>query len=331
MKKSLNTIENDDVFIAENLPDQAELFLMWLETQRNLSPATVRAYSTDLIDFNLFLYEKLKKKLEDIAEVSKKDIQLYLAELHNKNYSKTSVSRKLSSLRAFFNYALRKHLIKASPLATIKNPKQAKYHPSVPSCEQVVHILENNYERDENISDKEYALNTRNMALLELLYGSGLRISEALALNKVDFLKDKKVLQVLGKGNKQRIVPLTEISIHALSAWLENYAFIGSDLEAAVVAPLFIGSRGKRLNRREALRIIEKIEKQTGTPHLTAHSFRHAYATHLLEAGLDLRLVQELLGHARIATTQVYTHLNLKHLQEIYNKAHPQSDKPTEE
>ncbi len=307
------------------LPDNVEIFLLWLENQKNLSPATVRAYKTDLEDFNLFLNNEIEKNLSELKSISKKDVQLYLAKLHKENYSKTSVSRKLSSLRSFFNYSLRKNLIQISPLATIKNPKQAKYHPNVPTCEQVVHILDNKNHDKSAFNHKDLALNARNLALLELLYGSGLRVSEALALNKADFSREKKFLIVLGKGNKQRIVPLTDICIQVLETWLEHYNELSDSLSSDVFSPLFIGARGNRLNRREVLRIIDKVEKTAGTPHLTAHSFRHAYATHLLENGLDLRVVQELLGHAQISTTQVYTHLNLKHLIESYHKAHPES------
>ncbi len=309
------------------LPDYVELFLLWLETQRNLANATIEAYKTDLKDFQTFLENEMQKSLADLATITKKDVQYYLAKLHNESYSKTSVARKLSSLRTFFNYALRKNTIKVSPLATIKNPKQAKYHPNVPTCEQVVHILENKNISKKNYSPKDKAIHTRNIALLELLYGSGLRISEALALNKADFSEEKKFIIVLGKGNKKRIVPLTDTSIEVIKAWLLEYKTLSDTLSADAYLPLFIGTRGSRLNRREALRIIEKMEKAVGTPHLTAHSFRHAYATHLLEAGLDLRIVQELLGHARIATTQVYTHLNMKHLMEVYKEAHPENQK----
>ncbi len=312
----------------QSLPDRAEIFLLYLETQKNMASATIRAYATDLLDFNNFIVEQEEKNLDDIKNITKKDIQLYLADLHKKEYSKTSVSRKLSSLRAFFNYALRKHIINVSPIASIKNPKQPKYHPNVPNVEQVTHILDVPQKQlnEENSSPKEIALFSRNIALVELLYGSGLRISEALNLNKADFSEEKSSIIVTGKGNKKRVVPLTEKSKIVLKTWLTYYSVIGSDISSDYTSPLFIGARGSRLNRREALRIIEKLEKQEGTPHLSAHSFRHAYATHLLESGLDLRTVQELLGHARIATTQVYTHLNLTHLIDVYKKAHPKEE-----
>ncbi len=345
---------------AFELPSKLEIFLLWFGTQKNMAEATLKAYAKDLEDFSYFLQEEFQKDINLPEEITKKDIQLYLGKLHEKEYSKRSVARKLSSLRAYFNYCLRKNHIKLSPLASIKNPKQAKYHPNIPSKEQVVHILDENKKIKKNLiklTRKKSAIIYRDIALLELLYGSGLRISEALALNLSDYSpksshsEAKTYIIVLGKGGKKRIVPLTEKSMQALNDWLEHYKVILEEnllkkplddkeskekerkIENKAVKkeillsyhdPLFLGSRAGRLNRREALRIIDKMEKQVGTPHLSAHSFRHAYATHLLEDGLDLRTVQELLGHARIATTQIYTHLNLRHLIEVYKNAHPE-------
>lgn len=319
-KNKVDTIE---------LPEKAEIFLLWLSTQKNMAEATIRAYTTDLLDFNAFLTTQLQKNLNDIKSITKKDIQFYLAQLYNEKYSKTSVSRKLSTLRSFFNYSVLKRYIQNSPMATIRNPKQGKYKPNVPSSEQVVHILETNKSSQKMSSsveeeNKDTALYARNIALLELLYGSGLRVSEALSLNIHDFSEEKSSLIVLGKGNKKRLVPLTKISIESIKKWLKHYSlFCPQEMEESYSKPLFIGVRGARLNRREVLRIIESLQKQIGTPHLTAHSFRHAYATHLLENGLDLRTVQELLGHSRISTTQMYTHLNLTHLVEVYKSSHP--------
>ncbi len=314
---------------TKELAPKVEIFLMWLESQKNMASATISAYTKDLEDFDTFL-ESIDKNLHDAKIITKKDIQLYLAHMHRKEYSKSSVARKLSTLRTFFNYLLRKKDISVSPMLSIHNPKQPKYYPNVPSKEQVINILETSPKKDikkikqkEDTSKKELALFARDIALIELLYGSGLRISEALALNVADFTLEKKSLLILGKGNKQRFAPLTSTSIEALKHWLELSTILPNSAKHDSVKALFIGARGSRLNRREALRIIEKLNTQADTPHLSAHSFRHAYATHLLEAGLDLRTVQELLGHARIATTQIYTHLNLEHLKEVYSLAHP--------
>ncbi len=316
---------------SRELAPKVEIFLMWLETAKNMSSATLSAYRKDLEDFDLFLEENLSKNLGLIKEINKKDIQAYLAHMHKKEYSKSSVARKLSTLRTFFNYALRKKDIEISPMLSIHNPKQGKHHPTVPSKEQVINILDSlpsqevksikNKKKGED--SKGITLFARDIALVELLYGSGLRISEALALNLIDFDEDKKSLLILGKGNKQRFVPLTKTSIECIKHWLKLSSHLPSSDLHERIKPLFIGARGGRLNRREALRIIEKLNTQVDTPHLSAHSFRHAYATHLLEAGLDLRTVQELLGHARIATTQIYTHLNIEHLKEVYAKSHP--------
>ncbi len=242
----LNNLKNNS---EEKKFSYFELFILWLESQRNMSKATVDAYKKDLSDFNIFIENKLEKKLENIQEITKKDIQFYLVELHEKNYNKTSVSRKLSSLRSFFNYAMRKKLILKSPIASIKNPKQATYHPNVPSMEQVVHILEKN--KDKKLlnssvekNKKNIALFARDIALIELLYGSGLRISEALSLDKKDFSEKKKSLLIMGKGGKQRLVPLTEKSVLALTHWLKLYSSLDNIQEEQA---LFIGMQGKDL------------------------------------------------------------------------------------
>lgn len=294
----------------ENQPKNLALFLAHLEFQKAYSPATLRAYGTDLEEFEEFLRES-GKTLSSPQEIGKKDIENFLVNLYRQKIKKSSMSRKLSCLRSFFRFMLQKKFTAENPMQGISNPKQEIHHPTVLNVDQVVCMLD---EKKENADSFFY----RDKALLELLYGSGLRISEALALNVQDCRQGTAVLKVTGKGSKQRIVPLSDTCRAALDTWLEKRQDITAD------RALFVGKRGKRLNRREANRIVEECRGRAGiASSLSPHDLRHSFATHLLEGGADLRSVQELLGHSKIATTQRYTHLDMDALMRVYDHAHP--------
>lgn len=294
----------------ENQPKNLALFLAHLEFQKAYSPATLRAYGTDLEEFEEFLREN-GKTLSSPQEVVKKDIENFLVSLFRQKIKKSSMSRKLSCLRSFFRFMLQKKAMAENPMQGIANPKQEIHHPTVLNVDQVVCMLD---EKQENADEFFY----RDKALLELLYGSGLRISEALALNVQDCRKGVTVLKVTGKGSKQRMVPLSDTCRAALDAWLEKRRDVTAE------KALFVGKRGKRLNRREANRIVEESRSRAGIASgLSPHDLRHSFATHLLEGGADLRSVQELLGHSKIATTQRYTHLDMDALMRVYDRAHP--------
>lgn len=287
------------------------LFLAHLEFQKAYSPATVRAYATDLEEFEAYLQD-ISLSLGELEKIHKKHIQKYLAFLFQQKLAKTSMARKMSCLRSFFRFMLQKKIIHENPMTGIANPKQEIHHPTMLNVDQVVSMLDEEVEGDFSYRDK---------ALLELLYGSGLRISEALALNLQDFHEERNTIKVFGKGGKERIVPLSDTSIKSLLIWLEKREIVAKNLQEKA---LFIGKRGKRLNRREANRIIEIYRKKVGiATSVSPHDLRHSFATHLLEGGADLRSVQELLGHSKIATTQRYTHLNMDMLVNVYDKAHP--------
>lgn len=287
------------------------LFLAHLEFQKAYSQATVRAYATDLEEFEIFL-QGLSLSLSYLEKVQKKHIQKYLAYLFQQKLAKSSMARKMSCLRSFFRFMLQKKIIHENPTAGIANPKQEIHHPTMLNVDQIVSMLDEEIEGDFSYRDK---------ALLELLYGSGLRISEALALNLQDFHEQRNTIKVFGKGGKERIVPLSDTSKKALIDWIEKRETVATNLQELA---LFIGKRGKRLNRREANRIIEIYRKKVGiATSVSPHDLRHSFATHLLEGGADLRSVQELLGHSKIATTQRYTHLDMDMLLKVYDKAHP--------
>lgn len=291
-----------------------KLFAAHLQFQKNYSEATVRSYRTDLEEFETFLQQK-GKSLAVLAGIEKRDIQEFLVYLHKLKMNKSSMARKLSCLRSFFRFMLQKKYIAVNPMLGVRNPKQEIHHPTMLNVDQVSSML------DEENAEEENEFYYRDNALLELLYGSGLRISEALGLNVQDVKRESETIKVFGKGSKERIVPLSDTCKKALAAWLEKRAVLPAERGEKA---LFIGKRGRRLNRREANRIIEWYRQKVGiATRVSAHDLRHSFATHLLEGGADLRSVQELLGHSKIATTQRYTHLDMDALTKIYDKSHP--------
>ena len=352
------------------LPEPVEMFLAHLELEKGYSPATVEAYAGDVMQFESLL-ARLGLSLAEPAQVVRRHVQQFLADLHRQGMNKSSMGRKLSSLRSFFRFCARMRMVTALPTEGMRNPKTEKRHPGILNVDQAFALLDASdgpqektetkrpkrassktamqnepeqpagkktirknagvdvmrdrltvRETSENAPDQEQAVRARDICLAELLYGSGLRISEALALDAGRISADSEAIRIMGKGGKERLAPLTDTAKTALAAWLL--------LRPTLVAPgeraLFVGVRGKRLDRREARNIIEALCRRAGLPQpVSPHGLRHSFATHLLEAGADLRSVQELMGHARLTTTQRYTHLNLAHLMAVYDKAHPKA------
>lgn len=352
------------------LPEPVEMFLAHLELEKGYSTATVEAYAGDVMQFESLL-ARLGLSLADPAKIIRRHVQQFLADLHRQGLSKSSMGRKLSSLRSFFRFCARMRMVTALPTEGMRNPKTEKRHPGILNVDQAFALLDAPQDllkrkedgrtkavsskpaardqpeqpagtktirknagvdamRDilptenapENATDQEQAVRARDLCLAELLYGSGLRISEALALDAGRISADSEAIRIMGKGGKERLAPVTDTAKTALAAWLL--------LRPTLVAPgeraLFVGVRGKRLDRREARNIIEALCRRAGLPQpVSPHGLRHSFATHLLEAGADLRSVQELMGHARLTTTQRYTHLNLAHLMAVYDKAHPKA------
>ncbi len=347
--------------------DSFATFLAHLEYEKGYSASTVNAYGHDLGQFEALLQEQ-GATLAEPKLITRKHIQKFLTHLHRLGTSKTSMGRKLSAIRSFFRFCARMRLVDTLPTQGISNPKIPLKHPDFLNVDQAFALLDTaenvktntntakytktTYDQhkdtlvltalpnkistisekqtkltetiaeDATLQEKNRALHLRDICLAEFLYGSGLRVSEALDLDMGRV--QGQVLRILGKGGKQRLVPLTQSAEKALASWLECRKLFAVEGERAV----FVGVRGKRLNRREAQRIIAELCRRAGLPEvISPHGLRHSFATHLLEAGADLRAVQELLGHARLATTQRYTHLSLAHLMQVYDKAHPKSEK----
>ncbi|MDO9631401.1 MAG: tyrosine recombinase XerC [Humidesulfovibrio sp.] len=294
------------------LPEICQGFLSYLEIERGYSLATVRAYAADLDQFEAFLSLR-SRSLKDFETISREDATAFLAELHRLRLKKSSMARKLSSLRSLFTYLLKNQLLHKNPLAGLRNPRQEQRQPRALNVDQAVAVMEGQVPPG--------AIGLRDLALAEVLYGSGLRVSEALSLSVDDVRTDRGFVRVRGKGNKERLAPLSQAAKERLVEYLRLRQEIA--LNPAEEA-LFVGARGGRLSRREAQRIVARLAASAGIGQdVHPHTLRHSFATHLLQAGADLRSVQELLGHARLSTTERYTHLDLRHIMEVYDKAHP--------
>lgn len=294
------------------LPAAAEGWVARLAVEKGYSPATLGAYAGDLAQFEEFLQTR-GKTLDDPGAVGRSEVRGFLAELHRRGVGKASAGRKLSALRGLFKHLLRTGRAREDPVAGVANPRADKRHPDALNVDQALALMESGRPEDPE--------GLRDMALAELLYGSGLRVSEAMDLDVDDVDLAGGWVRVMGKGSKERTVPLTEAGKRRIREYLScRDAFEPLPDEGA----LFVGNRGGRLNRRVAARILEQMARQAGLPPgVHPHVLRHTFATHLLEAGADLRSVQELLGHSRLTTTQRYTHLDLTRIMQIYDTAHP--------
>jgi integrase/recombinase XerC len=304
------------------LSPSIEAFLSYCcQTRQGQKNATRDAYAADLSQFQRYL-ESQGLSPENPEHIVRRHIQQFLAGLFKTGMAKSSMARKLAAVRAFFKYLLRMRRLQNDPCLGVRNPKQEKRHPHILNVDQTFALLDAPPDASRIKNSKGRALAARDNALAELLYGSGLRISEALDLDLPDLNLRSGILRVMGKGAKERLAPLSDQSQANLESWLKARALLAPPEEPA----LFVGARGKRLDRRQAARILKDLSASASLPvSISPHALRHGFATHMLEAGADLRTVQELLGHARLSTTQRYTQLTLSGLMKVYDKAHPRA------
>ena len=286
-------------------------FLSHLATERRVSAHTVASYKIDLEFFVAFCERQGIAKWSDVDAPR---VRAYAAAEHRRKIAPRSIQRRLSALRTFFNYLVREGKLKGNPALDVQAPKAAKRLPKVLDTDQMAKLLA--FRTDDSLS-------VRDKAIMELFYSSGLRLAELAALNVADGVKlDAQLVRVLGKGGKERIVPVGRYAVVALTVWLNERALVAKPGEQA----LFVGSNGERLGMRAIqLRVARWARVQGLDMHVHPHVFRHSFASHLLESSQDLRAVQELLGHANLSTTQVYTHLDFQHLAKIYDAAHPRA------
>jgi integrase/recombinase XerC len=302
------------------LADQIEKFIHSLATEKGYSEHTVRNYRIDLSQFLDFVREKQALEAEEalLAGIDFRLIREYFGRLFGR-YTRTTIARKLSALRSFFAFLEKRGISQGNPAADVSTPKQEKTLPTYLPVDDMFRLLER--------PDRGKPLGLRDLAMLEVLYSCGIRVSELSGLNlsSVDF--DQRLVRVVGKGNKERIVPIGREALKALQAYLD--ASVSVRKKAGIDSwnsPLFLNYRGGRLSPRSISKIVKKYGREGGLMQdITPHSLRHTFATHLLDGGADLRSVQELLGHVSLSTTQKYTHVSLDKLMEIYDKAHPRS------
>ncbi len=315
------------------MEDLIEEFLLTLQAERNLSPHTVRSYRRDLQQFAEFLRRAGK---DDPGQVDHRLLRSFLANLSTRGYSRSSICRKASSLRGFFSFLRERGLITEDPSAALSSPRRQRRLPRVLSPSEMDGCC------DRHASLEVYGTSLRDLAIVEVLYGSGIRVGElvSLDLDDVDFRRCE--MRVTGKGRKERLVPLNRVALDILLAYLERerpqlLREAGTALRAVegggarrevgdAERAVFINARGRRMSDRGVRRAVERFFRDVGSgKHVTPHTLRHTFATHLLEGGADLRSVQELLGHVDLSTTQIYTHLSKAQLKHIYLKTHPRA------
>ncbi len=303
--------------------DGIELFIGYLRDQKGYSLHTLRNYHADLRRFSRFLASRKvapynKRTGRDLNRVDPIVIREYLGSLFG-TFKRRTIARKVSAIRSFFRFLEKKGVTRHNPAADIQTPKLEKYIPGYLLVDEVFGLLQR--------PKRDKPIGLRDLAILEILYSCGIRASELEALNisSIDF--DQRLVRVVGKGNKERIVPIGRQAVKAVREYLEGTQSIRKKAEPySGPSPLFLNVRGGRLSVRSVGRIIKRYVRETGLSRdISPHSLRHTFATHLLEGGADLRSVQELLGHVSLSTTQKYTHVSLDRLMEVYDRAHPRS------
>ena len=334
------------------MKDLLRAFLAYLRLNRNASAHTVRAYDGDLSQFTTYMAAELQRPRPELqpADITRPMIRGFLADLFHRGESRASAARKLAAVRTFLRYLKREGLIEADPGLLVVTPKSEQKIPRHLEVDEMVRLLET--------PDVSGPLGRRDRAVLELLYASGLRLSELVALDLEDMNLGSRMVRVMGKGRKERLVPFNRSAADALRAWLADRETLLTPREATggqlatgsrqriprgqkktsadrtrraesvppVSHAVFLNYRGTRLSSRHVHRLVRHYVAACSVRFgISPHAIRHSFATHLLEAGADLRVIQELLGHVRLGTTQRYTHVNAAQLMEVYRRAHPRA------
>ena len=288
-------------------------FRRYIGTERRLSPHTDSNYARDLRALVAYCDAN---GLSEWKELDSQHVRVFAARSHARGLAPRSIQRRLSAVRSFFDYLVREKVIRSNPASEVRAPKAARRLPHTLDADQMARLLE--------IPPDDDVLVTRDRALMELLYSSGLRLAEIIGLDMTDLDLADRTVRVLGKGRKSRIVPVGRKAIEALQQWLEKRPALARSDEMAV----FVGRNGRRLGPRAVQsRVAHWARRQGLGVHVHPHLFRHSFASHLLESGAELRSVQEMLGHANLSTTQIYTHLDFQHLARIYDATHPRARK----
>ena len=291
---------------------ELESFVAHLKYERNASPHTIASYKRDLLQ----LAQYLEERGVSINKVDNLSLRGFLTLLYERGEKKSTVGRKLAAIRSFFQYCVRKGWMEDNPAKVVSTPKQDKPVPSFLSEKEMEEFLD--------LPRTDKSLDLRDIAMMELLYATGIRVSELVGINREDIKFAERLIRIRGKGKKERLVPFGSKAEKSLRAYLQ----VRSKINKGQVEekPLFLNYRGKKLSPRSVERSVDKyILRSALRRKISPHSLRHSFASHLLSRGADLRVIQELLGHESLATTQKYTHLDLRHLLEVYRKSHPRS------
>lgn len=292
-----------------------ENFRTYILVEKNFSKHTAKAYCSDILDFLLWIGDT------DVGEVTLAKVREYLHFIQKFNYKKNTIARKIASLRTFYKFLYREKRSDSNPAMSLNAPKRAKSLPKFLTPFEVEQILNN--------INIETPAGFRNKAILELLWATGMRVSELSGLNFEDLNLEENEIRVFGKGAKERIILVTDRAKSFLERYIKTARPIiakGYTVSKNEDSPVFINSTGFRLQTQSIRKAINEVVDKIQLPkHVTPHVFRHSFATHLIENGADLRVVQELLGHASISNTQIYTHISSQHLKEVYNEAHPRA------
>lgn len=302
--------------VNANSKQDLEDFRSYIIAEKNFSEHTAKAYCSDILSFLVWMGE------QSCEEVTFTKVREYMHFIQKFNYKKTTTARKIASLRTFYKYLYRERRVESNPAMSLTSPKRPKSLPKFLTSAEVEQILNN--------IKIETPAGYRNRAILELLWATGMRVSELSGLNFEDLNLEHNEIRVLGKGSKERIILVTDRAKNFLKRYIETArALIPKGFpvpDTSGNSPVFINNTGYRLQTKTIRNAINEIVEKINLPkHVTPHVFRHSFATHLIENGADLRVVQELLGHASISNTQIYTHVSTRHLKEVYNETHPRA------
>ena len=310
-------------YFFRDMEKEIDDFGVHMEVERNLSPNTKKNYLADIRQFKKFLDENKisakKNDSEDMIDIDHMIIRAYLGSLHREGLKKITISRKITAIRTFFNYLLRKGRMNINTAQMVQSPKTEKYIPVFLSVDEMVTLL--------TAKNLTKFIDLRDRAIIETFYSSGIRLSELVGLNMGDIDYNQGLMKIKGKGKKERIVPVGEKAIAAVNMYIEKRSHIAfRNNEKCLEEPIFINREGTRLSTRSVARILDKVVLSSGLGRkISPHTLRHTFATHMMEAGADLRSIQECLGHESLSTTQKYTSVSVGRLLEVYDKAHPKS------
>jgi len=298
------------------MEDEIKAFIRFLEGERNASPETVRNYRSDLRQLWAFFHSAgTVSHSTRVEHITADDIRAYLHWLDRQGEKASSLARKLASIRSFYRFLVRESAVPKNPADNIRSPKLPKPLPRVLTKDDAGALME--------FPDGRSSLSLRDRALLETLYSTGARVSEAIGINLGDLDQDEALVRLRGKGRKERVVPIGEVAIRAIREYRGSLPMLHTC--GGLSAPLFLNHRGGRISTRSVARIVAQYSARLAGGAISPHALRHSYATHLLDEGADLRSIQEMLGHASLSTTQKYTHLASDQLATIYDRAHPRS------